>query len=69
MALFDFRQQSIVDAIRSLLERCSIVGETQAQERILGFFSARYAQCNDTLGDGGEQGISQYMIIAPLFLL
>eukprot|EP00117_Sycon_ciliatum_P034784 scpid63787/ scgid1301/ PH and SEC7 domain-containing protein 4; Pleckstrin homology and SEC7 domain-containing protein 4 len=51
MALFDFEGVSVVDALRVLLERCSIAGETQAQARIVEFFARRYAECNSSVGD------------------
>ena len=54
MNFFNFQRVSVVDALRALLERCSIVGETQAQERIVEYFAQRYAVCNNTVGDAGK---------------
>ena len=57
MALFDFEGVSVVDALRVLLERCSIAGETQAQARIVEFFARRYAECNSSVGDAGQNNV------------
>lgn len=44
--LFDFSGMSLVDAMRALLEKFYLAGETQVQDRMIKAFAGRYCRCN-----------------------
>ncbi|XP_046859967.1 PH and SEC7 domain-containing protein 1-like isoform X3 [Xenia sp. Carnegie-2017] len=46
MKNFDFNNKDIVEALRLLLDRLNLFGETQERERILVAFSTCYHECN-----------------------
>lgn len=46
LALFDFKDQNLLTALRSFLSHCPLQGETQEQDRVLDAFARRYTACN-----------------------
>ncbi len=47
LRLFDFAGLSLDEAVRRFLGRFHLTGETQERERVLVYFSKRYAECNE----------------------
>ncbi|XP_017494091.1 PREDICTED: PH and SEC7 domain-containing protein 3-like, partial [Rhagoletis zephyria] len=52
LRLFDFAGLSLDEAVRRFLGRFHLTGETQERERVLVYFSKRYAECNEEEDDG-----------------
>jgi Sec7-like guanine-nucleotide exchange factor len=46
MALFDWSNQEILDALRGLCDRIVLKGETQQVDRVLDAFAKRWCECN-----------------------